>query len=103
LRHGALSDLAGKVEIIWRVLGGADQDGANPRQKDRRFHMVWNEVAASPVSPPDHKGFGRIVIEQTVRATLRGTVTLAFPPSGMRWCIDAPDSCLASSGQSMAA
>jgi two-component sensor histidine kinase len=52
--------------------------------------------------PPNHKGFGRTVIEHTVQATLRGTVTLNFPPGGLRWRIDAPGWCLASPGQDVA-
>jgi hypothetical protein len=47
------------------------------------------------VSPPGHKGFGRMVIEHTVEASLRGTVSLDFPPEGLRWRIDAPATCLA--------
>jgi len=57
--------------------------------------MEWNEHTVVPVSPPSHKGFGRMVIEHTVEVTLGGTVTLDFPPGGLRWRIDAPASCLA--------
>jgi hypothetical protein len=35
------------------------------------------------------------VIEHTVEASLRGTVSLDFPPEGLRWRIDAPATCLA--------
>jgi PAS domain S-box-containing protein len=84
LKYGALSDPAGKVEILWAAPEG------------RRFRMDWIEHTVSPVSRPSHKGFGRMVIEHTVEASLGGTVTLDFPPGGLRWHIEAPGSCLAS-------
>jgi two-component sensor histidine kinase len=103
LKYGALNDQAGKVEIAWVVYvpedlaptGGRAKGGDDTRPDERRFRMDWIEYAISPVSWPSHKGFGRIVIEHTVEATLRGTATLDFPPEGLRWRIDAPASCLA--------
>lgn len=100
LKFGALSDAAGKVEIVWDV-HSSDEPGADGDA--RRFRMDWIEHAVAPVSPPSHKGFGRMVIEHTVEATLRGTVTLSFLPDGLRWRIDAPASCLAQSARGMAA
>jgi PAS domain S-box-containing protein len=91
LKYGALSDPAGKVEIIWSVHGPGDPEGSD----GRRFRMDWIEHTVAPVSRPSHKGFGRMVIEHTVEASLGGTVTLDFPPGGLRWRIDAPASCLA--------
>jgi len=96
LKYGALSDPAGRVEIVWTVHGPADGgEGGDGRPEEQRFRMDWIEHATSPVAPPSHKGFGRTVIEHTVETTLRGTVTLDFLPGGLRWCIDAPASCLA--------
>jgi two-component sensor histidine kinase len=99
LKFGALSDPAGKVEISWTVYGSAGAMGSRDTDADeRRFRMEWIEHSVAPVPPPSHKGFGRMVIEHTVRATFRGTVTLDFPEEGLRWCIDAPSSCLAHAG-----
>jgi PAS domain S-box-containing protein len=94
LKYGALRDETGKVEIAWDVYG---------TNGERRFRMDWIEQTASPVAPPSHKGFGRMVIEHTVERTLDGKVTLDFPPDGLRWRIDAPASCLAQSGRVAAA
>jgi two-component sensor histidine kinase len=69
----------------------------------QRFRMDWIEHTASPVTPPSHKGFGRMVIEHTVQATLSGTVTLDFPPAGLRWRIDAPATCLVPAARVIAA
>jgi two-component sensor histidine kinase len=65
--------------------------------------MEWVESTAEPILPPTHKGFGRMVIEHTVEATLGGKVTLEFPPEGLRWRIDAPATCLASPGSGVVA
>ena len=103
LKFGALSDQGGTVEISWSVDGTGESGGVGPREGGRRFRMEWVEHAGFPVSPPSHKGFGRMVIEHTVEATLNGKVTLDFPPDGLRWRIDAPDTCLAPPDQGMAA
>ena len=78
-------------------------DGQQAASDARRFRMEWIEHTVEPIVPPTHKGFGRMVIEHTVEATLRGAVTLEFPPEGLRWRIDAPATCLAPSGSSVAA
>jgi two-component sensor histidine kinase len=93
-----LKDPDGTVEIGWTVYGleGA-ADGSVTASDTRRFRMEWVERTADPIAPPTHKGFGRMVIEHTVETTLGGTVTLEFPPEGMRWRIDAPATCLAPS------
>ncbi len=107
MRHGALREPAGTVEIGWTVDGPEESEcvGWSLRRAmsdGRRFRMEWIEHTVDPISPPSHKGFGRMVIEHTVEATLNGTVTLSFLPSGLRWHIDAPGSCLAPLGQEMA-
>jgi two-component sensor histidine kinase/PAS domain-containing protein len=101
LKYGALSDQAGKVEIVWDVYG-SEEPGASG-DDGRRFRMDWIEHAVTPVSPPSHKGFGRMVIEHVVETTLRGMVTLSFPPGGLSWRIDAPASCLAQPARGLAA
>lgn len=103
VKYGALKEPAGTVEISWTV-SVPDASGSHPSGSDgRRFRMAWVEHTVDPISPPTHKGFGRMVIEHTVQATLRGVVTLEFPADGMRWRIDAPANCLAPAGSSVAA
>jgi len=99
LKYGALMDAAGRVEINWTVQGPGESGGPD----GRRFRMDWTEHATDPVEPPSHKGFGRMIIEHTVEAALRGKVTLDFAPGGLRWSIDAPASCLAQSVAAVAA
>jgi two-component sensor histidine kinase len=98
VKYGALKDPAGAIEIGWTVEGFGEatvQDGPQSASDARRFRMEWIEHSVDPILPPTHKGFGRMVIEHTVEATLRGVVTLEFPPEGLRWRIDAPATCLA--------
>jgi two-component sensor histidine kinase len=98
LKYGALRDQAGRLEVVWSVYKTDDTESTI---NGGRFRMDWIEHAADPIAPPGHKGFGRMVIEHTVEAALRGKVTLDFPPGGLRWRIDAPASCLALAGQSV--
>jgi two-component sensor histidine kinase len=101
VKYGALRDDAGTVEIVWAVDGPANDSGDESKEDGRRFRMDWIEHTEIPVTPPSHKGFGRMVIEHTVEATFEGIVTLIFPPGGMRWRIDAPASCLVPSARAM--
>ncbi len=101
VKYGALRDLAGTVDITWTVYGSpeASAEGHHAAASEvRRFRMEWIERTVEPIATPTHKGFGRMVIEHTVEATLRGVVALDFPPEGLRWCIDAPATCLAPAG-----
>ena len=105
VKYGALRDQAGRLRIAWEVVGdggaeggalaAGEAGGGNAEGTGRRFRMAWTERAASPIVPPTRRGFGRIVIERMVRASLNGEVTLDFPPEGLVWRIDAPDTCLA--------
>ena len=85
VKYGALRDAEGRLTIAWEVV--PDEAG------ERRFRMVWTERAAAPITPPVRRGFGRLVIERVVQSSLNGKVTLDFPPEGMVWRIDAPDTC----------
>jgi PAS domain S-box-containing protein len=98
LKYGALSNDAGMVEIAWEVVVPEPEPNVEPEADPRRFRMDWIEHTAVPVAPPTHKGFGRMVIEPTVDATLRGRVKLEWLPEGLRWRLDAPATCLASAG-----
>lgn len=105
LKYGALKDPAGTVEIGWTVYAPAESVASNDHEAApdaRRFRMEWIERTPDPIPPPTHKGFGRMVIEHTVEATLRGAVTLEFPREGLHWRIDAPATCLVPQGSIVA-
>jgi PAS domain S-box-containing protein len=81
-KYGALSVPDGRVAVSWE-LANADADGP-------RFRMSWREHSGPPVSLPDRKGFGHVVIADMVGNALRGNVDLRFEPDGLRWTLDAP-------------
>ena len=81
-KYGALSVPDGRVAVSWQ-LANADADGP-------RFRMSWRERSGPPVSAPDRKGFGHVVIADMVGNALRGNVDLRFEPDGLRWTLDAP-------------
>jgi PAS domain S-box-containing protein len=81
-KYGALSVPDGRVTIAWEL----DAPSAN----DRRFRMSWRETGGPAVREPERKGFGHIVINQMVAASLRGEVALDFAPDGVAWRLDAP-------------
>lgn len=72
-KYGALRSEHGKVTIEWAMLA----DGVQ---------ISWREDGGPPVEPPTRKGFGHTVLERMARS-LDGTVSLEFPPEGVRWSL----------------
>jgi two-component sensor histidine kinase/PAS domain-containing protein len=99
LKYGALADPSGVVEIVWDIYDTGTPDGPD----GRGFRIEWTEQTMTPVAPPDHRGFGRLVIERMVQSTFNGRVSLEFPPEGLRWRLDAPATCLAPMSTALAA
>jgi PAS domain S-box-containing protein len=76
-RFGALSTDTGRVDIGWKTL-------------DDTFTMNWTEREGPPVSVPQRRGFGTIVMEVMVGRSVDGEVRLAFAPSGVTWSLTCP-------------
>jgi two-component sensor histidine kinase len=74
-RHGALSVPEGRLFVGWRRENGM-------------VHLEWREEGGPPVAPPTRTGFGRILLERLVGASLDGQVKLDFRPSGLVCHID---------------
>lgn len=79
LKHGALSVPSGKLRINWAV-----------DKTTKRFQFDWQELGGPLVAPPEHKGFGRIILESVVPATFVGMAEFRTPPGGITWHLDAP-------------
>ena len=45
--------------------------------------MVWSEHDGPPVTTPEHKGFGRRMLERGVAYELGGEVDLDYAPDGL--------------------
>jgi PAS domain S-box-containing protein len=76
-KYGALSTDAGRVYIGWATEGDA-------------FTMSWTEREGPPVSAPQRRGFGTVVIETMAERSVNGTVDLRYPPSGLTWRLSCP-------------
>jgi PAS domain S-box-containing protein len=71
-KYGALSTDRGRVDIYW----GTDGD---------TFTMGWTEREGPPVSAPQKRGFGTIVMKAMAERSVDGTVRLDYAPSGVIW------------------
>ena len=77
VKHGALSVMSGSVHVTWAV-------------SDGRLRLVWQEAGGPIVTEPTHRGFGSVMIEQSIPYELGGSVALDFTPSGVRCTIAFP-------------
>ena len=79
LKYGALSADAGSVNLSWKHLAG-----------EGKLRIEWREHGGPPVVPPEHKGFGSLLLERTLARDLDGRVELSFDPSGVVCVIEMP-------------
>lgn len=75
-KYGALSVIEGAIRISWTLEGG-------------ELVLTWQERGGPPVTPPQHRGFGRNVIERSAES-LGGETSLSFDPAGVCWRLRAP-------------
>ncbi len=76
IKHGALSQPAGRIEIAWERAG---QD----------LTIRWTERGGPQTSAPDQRGFGTRLVSGCVR-NLGGRVEAEFPPEGLICTITIP-------------
>jgi two-component sensor histidine kinase len=76
-KYGALSTDRGRVDICW----GTDGD---------TFSMGWTEREGPPVSAPQKRGFGTIVMKAMAERSVDGAVDLDHAPSGVMWRLTCP-------------
>jgi two-component sensor histidine kinase len=76
-KYGALSTEKGRIDISWGMAGDA-------------LTMSWTERGGPPVSAPQQRGFGSIVIEAMTARSLGGEVRLDYAPSGVTWRLTCP-------------
>jgi PAS domain S-box-containing protein len=81
-KYGSLSTDAGELSVSWTMA-------------DSRIRIVWREIGGPPVSPPERRGFGRVLLERLIGATLNGSVTLDFRPEGLVCEIEFPEAVVA--------
>ena len=76
-KYGALSTDKGRVGIFWATDGDA-------------LTMSWTECEGPPVSAPERRGFGTIVMEAMTERTVNGAIDLDYAPSGLTWRLNCP-------------
>lgn len=70
MKYGALSVEGGRVAITWI-------------REDGMVRLRWEEEGGPEVTPPQRNGFGRLLLERLVGATLGGSVAMNFRPEGV--------------------
>jgi PAS domain S-box-containing protein len=76
-KYGALSTNKGRVYVSWGTVGNT-------------FTMSWTEREGPPVSAPERRGFGSIVMEAMAERTVDGKVDVDYAPSGLTWRLTSP-------------
>ena len=84
IKYGALSVVGGSLTIDWTIEAG-------------RFRLSWQEQGGPPVSAPQRKGFGSLMIERALAVQVDGNVTIEYAPNGLSCRIDAPLAAIAES------
>lgn len=85
-KYGALSQAGGRVELVWRQDGTADDAG---------LRLDWRESGGPPVTEPvsGRRGFGSRLIEMTM-SQLGGTADFAWHAEGLACSVRLPARCL---------
>jgi len=79
-KYGALSSSTGRLQVSWRV---------SKRASGAYLEMDWTERGGPPVQVPERTGFGRRLIEKSLRG-VGGTSTLRFDPEGVVCSLELP-------------
>ncbi len=81
VKYGALSALAGRLSISWRVDG----------ETGDVLRLRWIETGGPPPKgPPAERGFGSRVLDGTLRKQLGGAVSMAWDEGGLVCEIEVP-------------
>jgi len=73
-KYGALSNETGVVTLAWSIDGG----GA-----DATLAVYWRENGGPPVTLPERKGFGSVLIERSLRSYFSGKAATEYRPEGL--------------------
>jgi PAS domain S-box-containing protein len=76
-KYGALSNGTGKVNVGWKVIGNS---------VNRKVKLSWRETGGPPVTVPQRKGFGSLLIEQSFVGY--GETSFEFRPDGLRCSLE---------------
>lgn len=90
IKHGALAQPLGRIDIAWAIVGSERQE----------LRLSWTEHGAVvlPVMAPRHRGFGTEMLEQALAYELKGSAQMEFRPTGFNCVIRLPLEQVASPG-----
>ncbi len=71
-KHGALSISTGRVGVTWQVQA----------HNGHHLQLIWRETGGPPVQAPSTKGFGSVLIENSLRAH-GGDVIVTYAETGL--------------------
>ena len=78
LKHGALRPGPGRVEIAWAM------EGETP---SRSVQFRWRETGVEDMRPPEHRGFGTIMIERASGFARNTRSEMRYDGQGVDWRI----------------
>ena len=73
-KYGALSTLAGRVHVSWRIDRSSTPDV---------LRLDWTETGGPPVVEPEREGFGLTTLKRGLAIELDGAVTIDFTSAGL--------------------
>ncbi len=79
VKYGALSASQGRIDVRWRI----DRERQPPQ-----FVLSWEEAGGPVVVPPTRSGYGRKIIEDTIRRI--GKHKIDYAPTGLTYRMEAP-------------
>ena len=71
-KYGALSIEGAQLKIVWSV------------EDDRGLVLQWIESGGPSVAPPSRRGFGTVVVEQSIPFELKGTAQIEYAAGGVK-------------------
>lgn len=87
-KYGVLGHAAGRIEVSWSVVPGAEGTGF--------FRLEWQEtppeaaMSLFPQDGPERRGFGSVVLRRVVPQSIGGSSEYDLTEVGARWLIEAP-------------
>jgi PAS domain S-box-containing protein len=81
VRHGALGDPDGRVEVTWALEDSPDGSV---------LRWTWNEHDGPPVALPTREGFGSQLLNSVLVYQIGAKVDFAFDPDGLRVSVTIP-------------
>jgi PAS domain S-box-containing protein len=77
VKYGALSNGTGRVNVAWKLISNGERN---------KVRLSWRETGGPPVTVPERKGFGSLLIDQSFSG--EGESCVDFRPDGVRCSLE---------------